>query len=130
MPQLNQIGQVALSVNDTDAAEKFYGEVLGLRKLYRYGTLVFFDCAGVRLMIEGSNQDAFTPNSSVIYFRTPDLKISYPAMLAQGVQFVDEPHLIAAMPDHDLWMAFFRDPAGNLLALMQEAPKGHKVWGE
>jgi methylmalonyl-CoA/ethylmalonyl-CoA epimerase len=29
-------------------------------------------------------------------------------------------HLIAKMPDHELWMAFFRDPDGNLLALMSE----------
>jgi methylmalonyl-CoA/ethylmalonyl-CoA epimerase len=29
------------------------------------------------------------------------------------------------MPDHDLWMAFFADPDGHILALMQEAPKGH-----
>lgn len=28
------------------------------------------------------------------------------------------------MEDHDLSMAFFEDPDGNTLALMQEAPKG------
>jgi methylmalonyl-CoA/ethylmalonyl-CoA epimerase len=27
---------------------------------------------------------------------------------------------VAKMPDHELWMAFFRDPDGNLLALMSE----------
>jgi methylmalonyl-CoA/ethylmalonyl-CoA epimerase len=29
------------------------------------------------------------------------------------------------MPDHDLWMTFFKDPDGHMLALMMEAPKGY-----
>ncbi len=37
------------------------------------------------------------------------------------------PHLIAKMDDHDLWMAFFNDPDGHTLALMQEAPKGYAL---
>ena len=41
-------------------------------------------------------------------------------MLASGVRFEDEPHVIAKMPDHDLWMTFFRDSEQNLLALMSE----------
>lgn len=130
MAVLNQIGQIALSVDNVDAAEDFYGGTLGLRKLFRFGSLLFFDCAGVRLLIEGSTRDLFTPSGSVIYFRSPDLTVSYPDLKARGVEIVDEPHLIAPMPDHDLWMFFFKDPAGNLLALMQEAPKGLKVWGE
>jgi methylmalonyl-CoA/ethylmalonyl-CoA epimerase len=44
-------------------------------------------------------------------------------MLASGVRFQDEPHLIARMPNHDLWMTFFHDTEGNLLALMSEVPK-------
>jgi len=126
---LNQIGQIAISVDDVDAAEKFYSDIVGLRKLFRFGTLLFFDCAGVRLLVEKSAKEPFEPCSSVIYFRTPDLAISYPDLKSRGADFVDEPHLIAPMPDHDLWMVFFKDPAGNLLAMMQEAPKGHKVWG-
>jgi methylmalonyl-CoA/ethylmalonyl-CoA epimerase len=40
------------------------------------------------------------------------------------VPFEGPPHLVAAMPDHDLCMAFFRDPDGNLQALMSEVPRG------
>jgi methylmalonyl-CoA/ethylmalonyl-CoA epimerase len=36
------------------------------------------------------------------------------------VAFEDEPHLIAKMPDHELWMTFFRDPDRNLHGLMSE----------
>jgi methylmalonyl-CoA/ethylmalonyl-CoA epimerase len=34
--------------------------------------------------------------------------------------FEQQPHRVAKMPDHELWMAFLRDPANNLLALMEE----------
>ena len=121
---LGQLGQVAVSVDDVDAAERFYGNSLGLRKLFRFGNLLFFDCAGVRLLVEKS--DKIVPASSVLYFRTPDITVALRELKARGVSFIDAPHLIAPMEDHDLWMVFFRDPAGNTLALMQEAPKGYK----
>jgi methylmalonyl-CoA/ethylmalonyl-CoA epimerase len=126
---LNQLGQVGLPVDDVDAAERFYGQSLGLRKLYRYGNLLFFDCAGVRLLLEKAESESFTPSGSVFYFRTPDISVAMKELQGRGVTFSDRPHLIAAMEDHDLWMVFFNDPAGNTLALMQEAPKGYKVSG-
>ena len=49
---LNRIGQISLPVSDPDRSEAFYAQVIGLRKLYRFGDLVFFDCAGVRLMLD------------------------------------------------------------------------------
>jgi methylmalonyl-CoA/ethylmalonyl-CoA epimerase len=39
------------------------------------------------------------------------------------VAFVAKPHLIAPMPNHDLWMAFFHDSEQNLHALMAEMAK-------
>lgn len=47
------------------------------------------------------------------------------ALEKRGAVFTSKPHLIARMDDHDLWMAFFNDPDGHTLALMQEAPKGY-----
>ena len=117
---LSQLGQFALPVSDPDRAEAFYGGVLGLKKLFRYGTLVFFDCAGVRLMLEGSKKSV-TPAEGVIhYFKVTGLEEHFRELKAKGVVFVDEPHLIAKMPDHELWMVFFRDPDGHGLALMEE----------
>lgn len=125
---LSPIGQINLLVDDIDLAEKFYEETLMLRKLYRYGNLAFFDCAGVRLLVEKGGSLPFKPESSVIYFRVPDILLTWTELKRRGVSFIDEPHLIASMEDHDLWMAFFKDPAGNTLALMQEAPKGYKPY--
>lgn len=49
-----------------------------------------------------------------------DIQEAHQTLVAKGVTFYGEPHLVAKMPDHDLWMAFFRDPDQNLLALMCE----------
>jgi methylmalonyl-CoA/ethylmalonyl-CoA epimerase len=49
---LRHIGQIALPVTDVDRSEAFYKDVLGLPKLYRFGDLTFFDCAGVRLLLK------------------------------------------------------------------------------
>jgi methylmalonyl-CoA/ethylmalonyl-CoA epimerase len=49
-----------------------------------------------------------------------DIESLHREMQARGVEFRQDPHLIAKMPDHDLWMAFFRDSEGNTLALMSE----------
>ena len=123
---INHIGQIALPVADVDRAEAFYRDVLGLRQLYRFGDLTFFDCAGVRLMLEKTDDPASAPRSSVIYFRCADIALAVRELRARGVTFDDTPHLIARMDDHDLWMSFFRDPDGHTLALMQEAPKSYQ----
>jgi methylmalonyl-CoA/ethylmalonyl-CoA epimerase len=122
---LNRIGQIARGVRDVDRAEAFYQDVLGLRKLYRFGDLTFFDCAGVRLMLEKGHDPDQPRDGAVIYFACADIALAVAALRQRGVVFAGPPHLIAAMEDHDLWMAFFADPDGYTLALMQEAPKGY-----
>jgi len=125
---LNQIGQIAIAVSNTDAAEAFYGGVLGLRKLYRYGDLCFFDCAGVRLMLSPpENGQGVAPGQGAIYFRVADLRLAVYELRAKGTAIFSEPHLLAPMPDHDLWMAFVKDPDGHLIGLMMEAPKGYAL---
>ena len=122
---LDRIGQIALAVGDVDRAEAFYKDALGLRRLYRFGDLTFFDCAGVRLMLEKAHALEDIAKSSVIYFRCADITLAVRELEKRGVVFDNRPHLIAKMDDHDLWMAFFTDPDGHTLALMQEAPKGY-----
>ena len=121
---LDHIGQIALPVADVDRAEAFYRDVLGLRWLYRFGDLTFFDCAGVRLLLEKTLDVGDVARSSVIYFRCADIGVAVGELRGRGVVFDGVPQLIARMDDHDLWMCFFRDPDGHTLALMQEAPQG------
>ncbi|HZY49990.1 MAG TPA: VOC family protein [Devosia sp.] len=125
---MNQIGQIAIPVSNTDRSEAFYEQTLGLRKLYRYGDLSFFDCAGVRLMLSPPENGAkVEPGQGAIYFRVADLALAVQELKAKGADVFSEPHLLAPMPDHDLWMAFLRDPDGHLIGLMMEAPKGYAL---
>jgi catechol 2,3-dioxygenase-like lactoylglutathione lyase family enzyme len=116
---LGPIGQVALTITDLDRAVDFYRDKLGLRFLFQVPRLAFFDCGGVRLML-GPAEKSGEQFSSVIYFRVDSIQAAYETMSARGVAFEAAPHLVAKMPDHELWMAFFRDPDRNLLALMCE----------
>ena len=123
MLNLSQIGQIGRPVSDVDRSEAFYENVVGLRKLFRFGDLTFFDCAGVRLLLEKDREGA--QPSGCIYFRCADIALAVAELEKRGAVFASKPHLIARMDDHDLWMAFFNDPDGHTLALMQEAPKGY-----
>jgi methylmalonyl-CoA/ethylmalonyl-CoA epimerase len=123
---LTHIGQIALPVTDVDRSEAFYENIIGLPKLYRYGDLLFFDCAGVRLLLEKVSEPADFRPQGCIYFRCADIALTMRELEQRGLTFTMGPHLIAEMDDHDLWMAFFADPDGHTLAVMQEAPRGYK----
>ena len=120
---ISRIGQIAINVHDLKRATAFYRDTLGLRLLFTAGKLAFFDCGGVRLMLDTPEKPEFDHPSSILYFAVTDIKATHQQMVAQGVRFEDEPHVIARMPDHDLWMTFFRDSEQNLLALMSEVAR-------
>jgi len=117
---ISRLGQVSINVHDLDRATGFYREVLGLPLLFTVSGLAFFDCGGVRLMLARPEKPEFDHPGSVLYFSVPDIAAAHRQMLASGVGFEGEPHVIAKMPAYDLWMAFFRDSEQNLLALMSE----------
>lgn len=115
---LNSIGQIAVLVKDVARATEFYRDKLGMKHLFSAGNLSFFDCGGVRLMLD--KPEKAEAGTSIIYFKVTEINGAYEQMKSRGVQFVDSPHLIARLPDHDLWMTFFRDSEGNLLSIMSE----------
>jgi methylmalonyl-CoA/ethylmalonyl-CoA epimerase len=117
---LSEIGQIAVPVSDINRAVAFYRDTLGMRFLFQFGNLAFFDCAGVRLLLDVPEKPEFRQHSSVIYYKVSDIQAAHGTLTLRGVDFEDKPHVIAKMPDHDLWMTFFRDPDQNLLALMSE----------
>jgi methylmalonyl-CoA/ethylmalonyl-CoA epimerase len=125
-PGISRVGQIAIPVRDLDRAVAFYRDVLGLRLLFQAPPgLAFFDCGGVRLMLtlpEGPEKDA--RHSSVLYYLVDDIQAAWAAVTGRGAKpataGAPEPHLIAKLPDHDLWMAFVEDSEGNLLGLMSE----------
>ena len=120
----SRIIQIAIIVKDLTRAVSFYRDTLGLRFLFEAPPqLAFFDCGGVRLMLDRPEKPEFDHASSILYFGVPDIKAAHTGMKAKNVRFEDEPHMIARMGDHDLWMTFFRDTEDNLLALMSEVKR-------
>jgi len=120
---LSSIGQIAITTTNLERAVAFYRDTLGMKLLFQVPGLAFFDCAGIRLMLSGAEKPG-EQYSSVVYFRVPDILAAAKTLESRGVPFDRPPHLVARMPDHDLWMAFFRDPDRNLLALMAEVARG------
>ena len=121
---LTQIGQIAVNVHDVKRAVVFYRDTLGMKLLFEIPNAAFFDCCGVRLMLSLPEQPEFDRSASIIYYKVPNIRATFETLSSRGVRFEGEPHFIARMPDHDLWMAFFRDSEGNQLALMSEVPCG------
>ncbi|MEK6259690.1 MAG: VOC family protein [Planctomycetota bacterium] len=120
MVSLNCIGQIAINVRDVPKAVAFYRDVLGMTFLFELPTMGFFECGGIRLMLSKAESPEFDHPASIIYYKVDDIQQTFEALSQQGVEFVSPPCLVAPMPDHDLWMAFFRDPDQNALALMSE----------
>jgi len=100
----------------------FYRDSLGLPLLFEAPPkLAFFRCNSVRLMLsEGEKQSSNSPSTTVIYFKAAPLQKIHSELLQRGATFEEPPHLVAQMPDHELWMAFFRDPDGHPFGLMEE----------
>ena len=94
-----------------------------MRFLFEVPNLAFFDCGGVRLMLSSAESQEFDHPGSVIYYRVNDINATYESLKKKGVEFIDQPHLIAKLEHHDLWMVFFRDTEGNTLALMSEVER-------
>ena len=121
---ISRIGQIAINAHDVERASAFYEGALGLKLLFKAPPgLAFFDCGGVRLMLTRPEKPEFDHPGSILYFAVPDIHAAHARMKENGVRFEDEPHMIARMPDHDLWMVFFRDSEGNLMGLMSEVGK-------
>ena len=121
--QLGPLMQINMPVKEIEPAVAFYRDTLGLPFLFQAGDLAFFDCGGVRLLVDVAESEEFAHPGSVLYFRVEDIHAGYEALKAKGVEFRGEPHIVNKTPTSELWMAFFIDSEGNQLALMSEIPK-------
>lgn len=117
---ITQIGQIAIPIQDLDRAVAFYRDTLGLPFLFQAPPgLAFFQCGEVRLMLSRP-EGGESAQASVLYYKVADIQQAYAILKARQVVFIDEPHLIAKLPDHELWMVFLHDFEGNMVALMSE----------
>jgi methylmalonyl-CoA/ethylmalonyl-CoA epimerase len=119
--QLSCIGQISITVRDLGRAVAFYRDTLGMRFLFEVPPkMAFFDCGGMRLMLAVPEEPEFDHPSSILYYKVDDIHAAWQGLVASGVDLRREPHMIARMQDHEVWMAFFRDSEDNTLALLSE----------
>jgi methylmalonyl-CoA/ethylmalonyl-CoA epimerase len=118
---LDTIGQIAITVSDLQRSTDFYRNILGMKFLFDAGSIAFFQCGSVRLML-GTSEQPVNGAGIILYFKVEDIQMTHAILQDLGVPFIQKPHLVAKMPDHDLWMAFLKDPDDNTLALMSEVP--------
>ena len=120
--KIHGVGQISISVTDVDRAVEFYRDILGINFLFQVpgdNPMAFFDCSGIRLYInQPENPEHAGP--SVLYFQVDSAQDSAKDLASRGVSIESEPHIIHQTENYTLWMAFFRDPDGNLMAVMSE----------
>jgi methylmalonyl-CoA/ethylmalonyl-CoA epimerase len=125
--RLGPLVQVAQHAPDLDAAVRFYQDVLGARHLGTFEPpgLALVELGGVRLLLEHAAP------SATLYFRVDDLDDAFAALQQQSVTLEGEPHLVHrddagqfGPAGEEEWMTFARDPAGNLVGLVERrAPR-------
>jgi methylmalonyl-CoA/ethylmalonyl-CoA epimerase len=119
---ISSIGQISVRITDIDRAVAFYRDQLGLTFLFQFPGMAFFKCGEVRLYLTNPENPEFA-GTSIIYFRVGSIAAAHAALVEKGVTFVEPPRKIHADDRHELWLASFRDPDGNTLALMSEVPR-------
>lgn len=116
---LSTIGQILVPVRDVGRATAFYRDALGMRFLFAFPGMAFFDADGVRLYLSEPESPDFS-GQATIYFRVPDITAAVATLEARGVVFGERPHVVHRDASSELWMCFTKDPDGNNVALMSE----------
>lgn len=118
--KLGEVAQIALTVTDIEASTAFYRDTLGLPHMFTAGNMAFFDCGNLRLLLGLAEGVEPAPATSVLYFRVNDIDAAHATLLASKVRHEGPPIVAHRAENYDLWLAFFHDPDGNMLALMEE----------
>jgi len=125
MTELARIQQISINVHDLKRASAFYRDRLGLRHLFDAGPkMSFVACGGVRLMLAIPEKPELDHPSSIVYFGVDDIHAAHSALAGRGVTFREPPRVISRLPGWEIWMAFFEDTEGNVLAITAEIATG------
>ena len=111
------------AVPDTAAARAFYGDVLGIEVTEAHGILTLHLAGGTRDTIVYPKPDHEPATYTILNFEVDDIDAAVDELLERGVDFEiyegveqDERGIVR---DQDPPIAWFRDPAGNILSVLQ-----------
>jgi catechol 2,3-dioxygenase-like lactoylglutathione lyase family enzyme len=115
---LAAIAQVGIMVKDLEASTAFYRDKLGMPLLFSAGGMAFFDLAGIRLMLGQAGPEQ--PPGTFLYYKVDDIHAAHAELLRRGVTSHETPELAHRAGNLEIWLAFLKDPDGNLVALMSQ----------
>jgi predicted enzyme related to lactoylglutathione lyase len=119
--EMNEIGQIAVTVSDVAKVLPFYRDALGLKFLFSPSPdLAFLSVGSVRIMLSTPQGSGKVGANSILYFKVKNIVAAYAEVVARGATAERPPQLTAKLPNHELWIGFLRDPDGNLVGLMEE----------
>ncbi|GAA3507561.1 catechol 2,3-dioxygenase-like lactoylglutathione lyase family enzyme [Streptosporangium album] len=111
------------SVDDIPAARRFYGDTLGLRVSEKNGMLTLH-IAGDRDTLVYPKRDHAPATFTILNFPVADIDSAVDELAARGVRF--ERYAGMEMDEKGVWrgggpyIAWFKDPAGNVLSVLQQ----------
>ncbi len=114
------IAQIARGVGDIAQATAWYRDTLGLALLFEAEGMAFFELGGTRLYLQQTPQPG---PESILYLAVTDIEAAHSGLLQNGVTILRAPHIVHRHADGtEEWMAFFNDPEGRPLALLERRP--------
>jgi len=113
------------AVDDLAKAQEFYGETLGIKtsKPFEDGPLLSLHLAGDRETLIYEQPEATPASYTILNFSVDDIDDAVDELAARGIEFEryegfeqDEKGVSREGP----YIAWFKDPAGNVLSVLQE----------
>ena len=114
----------AFAVNDLAQARKFYGETLGVRVSEQHGLLTLHLTGGHDTRVY-PRPDHTTATCTTLMFQVNDIEAAVSELINHDVQFerydgMDQDERCITRGGGPFIAAWFKDPAGNLLEVLQE----------
>jgi catechol 2,3-dioxygenase-like lactoylglutathione lyase family enzyme len=115
----------SFAVDDVPAAKRFYGETLGL-KVSEQDDLLFLHIAGDRDTLVYPKPDHTPAGFTVLNFPVDDIEAAVDALAERGVEFEHYPGTEIETDEKGIFrgggpvIAWFKDPAGNVLSVLED----------
>ena len=112
------------SVDDVEKARGFYGETLGIDTSLEHGILTLELAGGERPTLVYPKPDHTPADYTILNFPVEDIDATVDELSAKGVIFERYEGFVqderGVMREEGPYIAWFKDPAGNVLSVLQE----------